>query len=81
MASSWRCSSSQCSSVEDETGISNVIVAPGLFEAERLKITTEPFLIIEGVAQHRQGTIHIKARHIERLDYSGLQTAGSHDFG
>ena len=68
-------------SLEDETGISNVIVAPELFEAERLKITTEPFLIIEGVAQRRRETIHIKARKIERLDYAVLQTAGSHDFG
>ncbi|MBC8002811.1 MAG: error-prone DNA polymerase, partial [Opitutaceae bacterium] len=68
-------------SLEDETGISNVIVAPELFEAERLKITTEPFLIVEGVAQNRRETIHIKARIIERLDYAVLQTAGSHDFG
>ena len=68
-------------SLEDETGISNVVVAPELFEAERLKITTEPFLIIEGVAQLRRETIHIKARKIEHLDYAGLQTAGSHDFG
>jgi error-prone DNA polymerase len=67
-------------SLEDETGISNAIVGPGLFEEQRLKITTEPFLVIEGFAQSRHHTIHIQARQIERLDYSGLQTAGSHDF-
>ncbi|HEY6167992.1 MAG TPA: error-prone DNA polymerase [Verrucomicrobiae bacterium] len=68
-------------SLEDETGISNAIVSPELFEEERLKITSEPFLTIEGVAQSRHGTIHIKAKKIERLDFAVLQTAESHDFG
>ena len=31
-------------SLEDETGITNVIVAPELFETHRLLITTEPFV-------------------------------------
>lgn len=68
-------------SLEDETGISNIIVSSKLFEHERLKITMEPFLQIEGVAQNRQGTIHVKANRIERLDFEELHTAASHDFG
>jgi error-prone DNA polymerase len=68
-------------SLEDETGIANVIVSPTMFEHERLKITMEPFLLIEGIAQRSRGTIHIKARKIERLDFVGLETAASHDFG
>jgi error-prone DNA polymerase len=67
-------------SLEDETGISNVIVWPDLFEAQRLKITMEPFLMVEGQAQAKDGTIHIVARRIERLDFTGLSTAASHDF-
>lgn len=67
-------------SLEDETGIANVIVAPQLFEQERLTITTEPFLLIEGVVQSRQGTIHVRAARIRHLEYAGLETAGSHDF-
>jgi error-prone DNA polymerase len=67
-------------SLEDETGISNVIVWPDLFETERLKITAEPFLLVEGTAQAKHGTVHIVARSIERLDFSGLQLASSHDF-
>jgi error-prone DNA polymerase len=67
-------------SLEDETGISNVIVWPDLFESDRLKITAEPFLLVEGTAQAKHGTIHIVARSIERLDFSGLQLASSHDF-
>ena len=67
-------------SLEDETGISNAIVSPALFEAERLTITAEPFLVIEGILQSRQGVIHIKARSIQRLDHEGLHLAESHDF-
>jgi len=68
-------------SLEDETGISNVIVASKLFERERLKITAEPFLQIEGIAQSRHGAVHIKARRIVRLAVEELRTAASHDFG
>ena len=67
-------------SLEDETGIINAIVAPDLFDATRLVLTSEPFLIIEGVVQLRHRTIHIQARAIERLDYARLTTAASHDF-
>ena len=67
-------------SLEDETGISNSIIAPALFEVERLKITSEPFLIIEGPAQSRDGAVHIKARRIDRLDFASLNANVSHDF-
>ena len=66
---------------EDETGITNVIVASRLFESERLKITREPFLQIRGVAQQRQGTTHVQALRIEPLEMGRLRTAESHDFG
>ena len=68
-------------SLEDETGISNAIVPPPLFEQVRLTLTAEPFLVIEGVVQSRHRTIHVHARTIERLDCAGLQTGPSHDFG
>ena len=68
-------------SLEDETGISNAIVTPALFEAERLAITGESFLVIEGVAQNRHNTIHIKARKIARLEDAGLQMPAPHEFG
>jgi error-prone DNA polymerase len=67
-------------SLEDETGISNAIIAPALFEEDRLKITSEPFLIVEGSAQSRDGTVHIKARRIDRLDFAKLNANISHDF-
>ena len=67
-------------SLEDETGVSNAIVPPQLFESDRLKITMEPFLIIEGQVQARHGTIHIQARHIERLPFEEVNADLSHDF-
>jgi error-prone DNA polymerase len=68
-------------SLEDETGITNVIVAPELFESLRLTITSEPFLVVEGLIQLRHRTLHIQARTIARLDHEGLRMAESHDFG
>jgi error-prone DNA polymerase len=67
-------------SLEDETGITNVIVTPKIFEKNRMVITQESFLLIEGILQMRSGTIHVKAQRIERLPTVQLETARSHDF-
>jgi error-prone DNA polymerase len=67
-------------SLEDETGISNAIVSPQLFEKNRLVITQETFLLIEGVLQLHSGVIHVRAEQIERLNALELETADSHDF-
>ena len=67
-------------SLEDETGISNAVVAPPLFEAQRLLITQESFLIIQGRLQHVDNVIHVKAERIERLDHDPLVAAQSYDF-
>jgi error-prone DNA polymerase len=67
-------------SLEDETGVSNAVVAPPVFEANRLLITEESFLMIEGLLQHVDNVIHIKAEKIERLDHDSLTGAESYDF-
>ncbi len=67
-------------SLEDETGISNAIVTPPMFEAHRLVITEEPFLLIEGPLQHVDGVIHVKARRIERLQHDASVATKSYDF-
>jgi error-prone DNA polymerase len=67
-------------SLEDETGISNAIVTPPMFEANRLVITEEPFLIIEGRLQQVDGVIHVKAQRIERLQYNPSVASRSYDF-
>ncbi|HXT11006.1 MAG TPA: error-prone DNA polymerase [Candidatus Angelobacter sp.] len=67
-------------SLEDETGISNAVFTPPMFEAHRLVITEEPFLIIEGRLQHIDGVIHVKAQRIERLEYNPSVATRSYDF-
>jgi error-prone DNA polymerase len=67
-------------SLEDETGVSNAIVTPPMFEEMRLVITQEPFLIIEGRLQNVEGVIHVKAERIERLEEAALVKSPSHDF-
>jgi error-prone DNA polymerase len=67
-------------SLEDETGISNVVITPALFEAQRLVITEESFLLIDGKLQHVDNVIHVKAWHIQRLQHTALTSAKSHDF-
>jgi len=66
-------------SMEDETGISNVIVTPQLFETNRLALVNYPFLLIEGVLQHQDNVISVKARKIEPLQMK-VADIGSHDF-
>ncbi len=67
-------------SLEDETGISNAVVAPPLFEARRMVITEEAFLLIEGRVQNVENVIHVRAEKIERLEHGQLAGGGSHDF-
>jgi error-prone DNA polymerase len=67
-------------SLEDETGVSNAIVDPDLFERFRLVITEEAFLLIEGQVQNSDGVVLIKARDIKPLVHEKLVGSESHDF-
>jgi error-prone DNA polymerase len=66
-------------SMEDETGIANVIVTPDLYERERLQVTTSKFLLVEGTLQNVDGVIHVKAAHLSILVSKALDIR-SHDF-
>ena len=66
--------------LEDETGIANAIVTPALFEERRLTLSQEAFLVIEGRVQIAEGTIHIKAIHVEGLRHGSRVHVQSHDF-
>jgi len=65
-------------SLEDETGVSNAIVTPDLFEQTRLLITEEPFLAIEGEVQNTDNVVLIKAQKILPLVSEGLVGSDSH---
>jgi error-prone DNA polymerase len=66
--------------LEDETGTSNAIIKPQLFEQERLVINFEPALIITGRLQNEQGVIHVMAEQIEALSALGLPEQASHNY-
>ncbi len=66
-------------SMEDETGIANVIVTSQLYERERLAVTRGRFLLVEGPLQNQDGVIHVKATRIMTLSDSALEMR-SHDF-
>ncbi len=67
-------------SLEDETGVSNAIVDPDLFERFRLLITEEAFLLIEGEVQNSENVVLIKTRNIRPLAHERLVGSESHDF-
>ena len=67
-------------SLEDETGISNAVVHPRLFERLRLLITEESFLLISGKLQNVENVIHVRAQRIERLAHEELVGSASYDF-
>jgi error-prone DNA polymerase len=67
-------------SLEDETGVSNAIVHPDLFEEFRLLIVEESFLLIEGKVQNSEGVVLIKARKLRPLAHDQLAGSQSHDF-
>jgi error-prone DNA polymerase len=64
--------------LEDETGISNVIVRPDLFDRERMTVIRQPFLIIDGVLQHQDGVLSVRAERVEGM--SGGASVDAHDF-
>jgi len=57
-------------SIEDETGIANIIVAPEVFEQNRLIVTRSRFLSIAGKMQNQEGVIHVKAQQLEPFELS-----------
>jgi error-prone DNA polymerase len=65
--------------LEDETGIANVIVRPDLFVSERRVIAQEPFVVVEGVLQIQEGVTSVRAERVTPLGGNG-PAIESHDF-
>jgi error-prone DNA polymerase len=64
--------------LEDETGISNIIIRPDLFDRERMVVVRQPFLIVDGVLQHQDGVLSVRAERVEGID--GEASIDAHDF-
>jgi error-prone DNA polymerase len=65
--------------LEDETGIANVIVRPDLFSEQRSAIVGAPYLLIEGTLQIQEGVTSVKAERVQPLAGGGPEPQ-SHDF-
>jgi error-prone DNA polymerase len=66
-------------SLEDETGISNAIITPNVYDQYRLTIIEAQFLLIEGILQRYDNVTSVKATQIETLFVTTAAIA-SHDF-
>ena len=68
--------------LEDETGIANIIVRPDLFIRDRLVITDEPFLLVDGILQNQDGVTSVRAERIAGLHAGKVQNLefDAHDF-
>ena len=67
--------------LEDETGVANIIVQPDFFDQEKLTIVSAPFMIVEGIVQTVDDVTAIKAEKIFKLEgFSAESAIDSHDF-
>jgi error-prone DNA polymerase len=72
-------------SLEDETGIGNLIIASELFERERAVCVTAPLLLVEGILQRQGKVVHVRVERLQSLDFDPTGHASalrllSHDF-
>ena len=64
--------------LEDETGISNVIIRPDLFDRDKMTVVQQPFLLVEGVLQHQDGVMSVRAERLQGIE--GAASVHAHDF-
>ena len=65
--------------LEDETGISNVIIRPDVYDQQRVVIVEAAFVLVEGLLQHQDGVTAVQAERVQPLEGLAL-TVESHDF-
>ena len=67
--------------LEDETGLVNVVVTPKRFEGQALLLSTSPLLLVRGVLQVESGVVNIRGDTFRALESrAGAEHARSHDF-
>jgi error-prone DNA polymerase len=65
--------------LEDETGIANIIVRPDIFTENRGTVVNAPYLIVEGTLQIQDGVTSVKAERVHALA-TDAPDPQSHDF-
>jgi len=67
--------------LEDETGMVNIVITPKRFERQALLISTTPLLLVRGVLQIEQSVINVRAEKFRGLQAEvGAEYVRSHDF-
>jgi error-prone DNA polymerase len=67
--------------LEDETGVANIIVRPDFYDQEKVALVTAPFLMVEGIVQTEDGVTAIRAEKVWPLEGLSADAAiESHDF-
>jgi error-prone DNA polymerase len=67
--------------LEDEFGLVNVVVKPDLYERARALVRTEPFVIVRGELQRRDGTVNVLAESFRALQAAASLAPEAHNFG
>jgi error-prone DNA polymerase len=68
-------------SLEDETGIVNVVVTPKRFERQALLISSSPLLLVRGTLQVESKVVNLRGEEFLALRAdAGEQWAKGHDF-
>jgi error-prone DNA polymerase len=62
--------------LEDEHGMSNVIVQPEVYERDRIAVRAEPLLEVTGRLERREGTVNVLAQRIMPLGHPGRSQIG-----
>jgi error-prone DNA polymerase len=65
--------------LEDETGTSNAVLTPRVFERFRAPLHAAPLVELAGPIQKVDGVLHVRVRELAPLDASGALPP-SHDY-
>jgi error-prone DNA polymerase len=57
--------------LEDETGMINIVITPDRFEEHALLISTSPLLLIRGVLQIEDKVVNVRAKQFRKLELGG----------
>ena len=67
-------------SLEDETGVANIILKPQVFERLRETVLGHAYLLVDGVLQNQRGVACIKADQVRPCPMANAVAVETHDF-
>ena len=67
-------------SLEDETGIVNIILKPDVFSRLRVTVLSYAYLLVYGVLQNQRGVASVRAHDVRPCPVPTSASTSSHDF-